>query len=283
MKKIVFAILIGLTYVSSFGQETFQFEIKVEPNTTYTMKMVTNTDGLVDFEVEDEAILEQMKASGVETPMKMQQESNITLVSKTGNAKGDGSIAAQLNYEKMSSKTIVNGEEMKMPNPTDGMQIIGKYNDGKIFEIDSIIGDNVTEQMRFTLTQTMETIQKQIEFPEKALKVGDTFDNEIPMSIPMQGMQPINIIINSTYLLTDVSNGKAFFDVDQAITLDTEQDQMKMSASGSGKGTCKYSIEDHYLVQYTSDLPINMTMEMNAMMTIKMQMNTKTSMAVTIE
>ena len=283
MKKLIFSIAIGLMCLSTFGQEGFKFELKIEPNTTYITQMETTTDGIMDFEVEDEAILEQMKASGVETPMKMQQESSITLVSKTGDKNEDGSISAHMRYEKMSSQTTVNGEAMKMPNPTAGMQIIGKYNNEKIFEIDSIIGENVTEQMRLILTQTMETVQKQIIFPEKPLKIGDTFDNEIPMSIPMQGMKPMNIIINSTYLLAEVSEEKAYFDVDQTITLDTEQAQMKMSASGSGKGICEYSTADNYLVSYTSELPIKMTMEMNAMIRIKMQMDTKTALTVTIE
>ncbi len=183
----------------------------------------------------------------------------------------------------MTSKTIINGNSTEHPNPVNGMQIIGKYNTEYVFEIDSIIGDNVTEQLRLTIAQTMENVQKQIDFPENELKIGDSFTNEMPMSIPMQGMNPMNIVINTTYLLTDVSDGIAYLDLDQTIMLDSEQEQMKMSATGSGKGTCAYSINHNYLVKYASELPMNLSIEMNEMMSMKMQMDTKTNISVTIE
>jgi len=282
MKTILFAFVASFTCLTAIAQEGFKFELKIEPNKTYTTQMESQTNGTIDFKA-DETLLEQMKANGVETPMKMEQESTMILVSKTGEKNENGDISANMSYETIASKTVVNGEPIDKPNPLDDMQIIGHYDAQNIFKIDSVIGSNVTDQLRSTITQTMENVQKQIDFPKEELKIGDTFDNEIPMSIPMQGLNSMDIIINSTYLLTDVSKGIAYFDVDQAITLDSEQEQMKLSASGSGKGVCEFSIDDNYLIKYTSELPITMNMEMNAMLSLKMEMDTKTSMSVKIE
>ena len=282
MRKLVLVGILVLMSVSIWSQEGFQFEIKVKPNTTYTTQVESSTDGIIDI-IADDTILEQMKASGMETPMTMQQQSNITMVSQTSTKNSDGNIAAIMTYEKVKSDIVVNGKAMNQPSPLDSMQIMGKFNSENKFEVDSIVGSSLNDQLRSTIAQTMETVQKQIDFPEEKIYVGDTFTNEIPMSIPMQGMNPMEIVVNTVYTLKKVENNIAYFDLTQALTLDTEQEAMKMSATGSGTGSCEYSIKDKWLVKYESDLPMNLSLEMNAMMSMKMKMDTQTILTVSVE
>ena len=69
--------------------------------------------------------------------------------------------------------------------------------------------------MRNVLKTTLENVQQAIKFPEKPMKVGESFNSEIPMTIPMEGMNPISVKINMEYLLTEIKDGKAFFDIKQ--------------------------------------------------------------------
>ncbi len=282
MRKLVLVGVLILMSVSIWSQEGFQFEIKVKPNTTYTTQVESSTDGIIDI-IADDTILEQMKASGMETPMTMQQQSNITMVSQTSTKNSDGNISATMTYEKVKSDIVVNGKAMNQPSPLDSMQIMGKFNSENKFEVDSIVGSSLNDQLRSTIAQTMETVQKQIDFPEEKIYVGDTFTNEIPMSIPMQGMNPMEIVVNTVYTLKKVDNNIAYFDLTQALTLDTEQEAMKMSATGSGTGSCEYSTKAKWLVKYESDLPMNLSLEMNAMMSMKMKMDTQTILTVSVE
>lgn len=282
MRKLVLVGVLILMSVSIWSQEGFQFEIKVKPNTTYTTQVESSTDGIIDI-IADDTILEQMKASGMETPMTMQQQSNITMVSQTSTKNSDGNISATMTYEKVKSDIVVNGKAMNQPSPLDSMQIMGKFNSENKFEVDSIVGSSLNDQLRSTIAQTMETVQKQIDFPEEKIYVGDTFTNEIPMSIPMQGMNPMEIVVNTVYTLKKVENNIAYFDLTQALTLDTEQEAMKMSATGSGTGSCEYSTKAKWLVKYESDLPMNLSLEMNAMMSMKMKMDTQTILTVSVE
>ena len=108
MKKTILLCALIFISFSIHGQDGFKFKIKVEPNTTYSTQMQTSTDGEVEI-IADEAVLEKMKDGGMESPMKIQQELNLTLVAKTSNKDSQGNIPAIMTYEKLNTEMMVNG------------------------------------------------------------------------------------------------------------------------------------------------------------------------------
>ena len=163
------------------------------------------------------------------------------------------------------------------------MKILGKYDIENKFKVDTIIGDKVSQQMRNVLKTTLESVQQSIKFPEKPIKVGETFNSEIPMKIPMEGMNPISVKINMEYLLTEIKDGKAFFDIKQTVGLDMSQEQLNVIASGTGTGTSEFDIKENYLTKYKSELPMDMTIKVNEKMTMKLKMTTTSEQNVVIE
>ncbi len=282
MKKVSLLFIFSFISLSALAQESYRFELKIEPNKTYRTQMETSSDGVIDFIVSDE-IKEQMEANGMESPMKMQQETNMTMVSKTEGRNSAGNIPASMTYENIISKMSLNGNPMPQEQPLDGMQILGYYDNENKYNVDSIIGDAVTDQIKTVLIKTLESIQKQVSFPEENIEIGSSFENEIPMTIPMQGMNPMNIVIKSKFTLTEVKDNIAYFDTLQDITLDSTQEQMNMTATGTGEGTCEFDMNQSYLTKYKSELPMVLSMKANDLMSIKMNMDTKTSTLVTIE
>ena len=282
MKKVSLLFIFSFISLSALAQESYRFELKIEPNKTYRTQMETSSDGVIDFIVSDE-IKEQMEANGMESPMKMQQETNMTMVSKTEGRNSDGNIPASMTYENIISKMSLNGNPMPQEQPLDGMQILGYYDNENKYNVDSIIGDAVTDQIKTVLIKTLESIQKQVSFPEENIEIGSSFENEIPMTIPMQGMNPMNIVIKSKFTLTEVKDNIAYFDTLQDITLDSTQEQMNMTATGTGEGTCEFDMNHSYLTKYKSELPMVLSMKANDLMSIKMKMDTKTATSVTIE
>lgn len=282
MKKTLLLFVFSFTSLSILAQESYRFELKVEPNKTYKTQMETSSDGVIDFIVADE-LKEQMEANGIESPMKMQQETNMTMVSKTQNRNADGNIPATMTYENIISKMILNGNPLPQEQPLNGMKIIGHYDKENKYNVDSILGGEVTDQIKNVLIKTLESIQKQVSFPEESITIGSSFENEIPMIIPMQGMNPMNILIKSKFTLKEVKNNIAYFDTAQDIALDSSQEQMNMTATGTGTGTCEFDINQSYLTKYQSELPMVLSMKANEMMSIKMNMDTKTATSVTIE
>ena len=182
----------------------------------------------------------------------------------------------------ITTKTI-SGKTTTEEKPYSGMKILGKYDIENKFKIDTIIGDKVSQQMRNVLKTTLESVQQAIEFPEKPMKVGESFNSEIPMTIPMEGMNPISVKINMEYLLTEIKNGKAFFDIKQTVGLDISQEQLNVVASGTGTGISEFDIKENYLTKYKSKLPMDMTIKVNEKMTMKMKITTTSEQNVVIE
>lgn len=281
IKKITFVLLI-LISITGFAQESITFKAKFKPNKKYKTQLKTTSRAEIEF-IADQEIMDRMKSQGIELPMIMESETNMSADIIMHELDKNGEFPATIEYGKMISTTTVNGKTTTEEQPYSGMKISGKYDVDNKFKADSIIGENVSQQMRNILITTLESVQQTIDFPEKPMKVGDQFNNEIPMTIPMEGMNPISVKIDMEYLLTGIKEGKAFFDIKQTIELDMGQEQLNVIASGTGTGTSEYDIAESYLIKYTSELPMEMTIKLNEKMTMKMKMTIASEQNAVIE
>lgn len=282
MKKILNLFLLLLMSISTLAQESIVFEAKFKPNKIYKSHIKSSSSGEIEF-IADKEIIDQMKSRGLELPIFTEEITDLSTEITTYDLEENGEFLAKLEYGKMISTKTINGKTSSEELPFSNMKILGKYDVENKFKIDSILGENVTQQMRAVLKVTLENVQAAIKFPEEPMMVGDVFNSEIPMAIPLEGMRPISVKIDMEYLLTEIKDGLAFFDINQSLSLDMSQDQLNMMASGEGVGTSSFDIKENYIVQYTSELPMDMTIEINDNMTMKMKMITKSDQKVTIE
>jgi hypothetical protein len=281
IKKITFILLI-LISITSCAQENVVFKTKFKPNKKYKTQLKTTSHTEIEF-IADKEIIDRIKSQGIELPMITESETNMSTDIITQNLDKNGEFPATMEYGKIISKTTISGKTTTEEKPYSGMKILGKYDSENKFKVDTIIGDKVSQQMRNILNTTLESVQQTIKFPEKTMKVGDKFNSEIPMTIPMEGMNPISVKINMEYLLTKIKNRKAYFDIKQTLGLDMSQEQLNIIASGTGTGISEFDIEENYLTKYKSELPMNMTIKVNEKMTMKMKMTTTSEQNVVIE
>lgn len=280
-KKLIFILLI-LISVTSYAQESVIFKVKFKPNKKYKTQLKTTSRTEIEF-IADQEIIDRIKSQGIELPMITESETNMATNIITQNLDGNGEFPATMEYGKMISTTAISGKTTAEEKPYSGMKILGKYDIENKFKVDTIIGDKVSQQMRNVLKTTLESVQQAIKFPEKPMKIGDAFNSEIPMTIPMEGMNPISVKINMKYFLTEIKGNKAFFDIKQTVGLDTSQEQLNVIASGTGTGTSEFNIKENYLTKYKSELPMDMTIKVNEKMTMKMKMTTTSEQNVVIE
>ncbi|NVJ48145.1 MAG: hypothetical protein HWE07_13500 [Cytophagia bacterium] len=268
---------------NAFGQSQKEvlFKRKFLPNTEYVTTMLTSSKSEVKFDGPSE-MLENLKTNGVQNPILFEGSNSVISSIKTKDLLPDGSFDAVMTYPKVKSTQTQNGQSTQKDSPLDGMRIEGKYDSNNIFKVDTIIGNNVNEALRNTLTSTLENVQEQIKFPDYPLKPGSTFNQTLPMTIPVAGVQNVQIVIKTDYLLKEIKGDLATFDITQTVELDMDIEGSTITASGNGTGVSQYSISKEFITKYESNLTIELTILMNQL-TISSEVVSKSDMSVEIK
>lgn len=243
--------------------------------------MLTSSKSEVKFDGPSE-MLENLKTNGVQNPILFEGSNSVISSIKTKDLLPDGSFDAVMTYPKVKSTQTQNGQSTQKDSPLDGMRIEGKYDSNNIFKVDTIIGNNVNEALRNTLTSTLENVQEQIKFPDYPLKPGSTFNQTLPMTIPVAGVQNVQIVIKTDYLLKEIKGDLATFDITQTVELDMDIEGSTITASGNGTGVSQYSISKEFITKYESNLTIELTILMNQL-TISSEVVSKSDMSVEIK
>lgn len=282
MRNQLTFILLILLSITSCAQESVVFKTQFKPNKNYKTQLKTTSYTEIEF-IADQEIMDRIKSQGIELPLITESETNMATDIITHNLNENGEFPATLEYGKMISKTTISGKTTTEEKPYSGMTVLGKYDIENKFKVDTIIGDKISKQMRTALKTTLESVQQEIEFPEKPMKIGDKFNIEVPMSIPIEGMNPVSVKIDMEYLLTEIKEGRAFFNIKQIVGLDMIQEQSNVVASGTGTGISEFDIKENHLIYFKTELPMNMTIKVNERMTMELKMITTSEQNVVIE
>ena len=152
-------------------------------------------------------------------------------------------------------------------NPVVGTKIYGYYFDKTKIKIDSItylkdLDPEFKKGFEKSLVSTIENMSANISYPEKPMKMGESFTQEIPMSLPIPNIGN-SILVVTTYTLTAITEEKAYFDLVQTIKINMENtDEFTINSTGSGKGKCEYNIQDKITSLVQSNLDFQMDMAM---------------------
>lgn len=257
-------LLISLSFIQQccFAQNSVTINIQHIPGKTYKTGILQSIDMEMNFKG-DSAILKEMMANGQQFPVIMKLNSEMALTTKAGARRADNKVPLVMTYDKINIDQTLNGEEISQTdNPFAGSRIEGiSLGDGKI-QIDTIIG-NIQPEMKNMLRNMLTSIQSGIKYPSTALKVGDTFTQELPMSIPIP-QAAMEMQAKMVYTLKEIKNNTAIFDIKQTISMKMDMNTINSTGTGggSGSGTLIYDIGNLHPGLVDSD--INMNLEMPA-------------------
>jgi hypothetical protein len=247
MKKTILLILLTTSIVSCKSQEEIDFKVGYLPNYNYTLTQKQISENNVKYIASDK-ILQNLKNNGVENPTITKDTSLLKSVSKTGSLKGN---EFPIYIELLESNN---------PSLKSGSKFFGKSVDGKT-KIDSISSSTMTEEKKRTLLPAMESMMNQIKYPNRKIKVGESFEQKSPMSIPIADVT-IEIEINSIYTLRKVENGIGYFDLDQVYTIKSATKDYEMELDGTGKGKLEYNIEKEFFTKFYLEMEMDLKTEL---------------------
>ena len=279
MRNILLLSLIIAT-LTSCRQDKLTFKIYFKPDKIYKTTMTTSSETEVDFTGNRERI-EKIKANGTKLPIVVIGASESVTITTTGPMTAENIFPAKMVFEKVTSSQKQN-DKLKEHTSMTGLIIEGFYENGTKLRIDTMISDTMDESTKSIIKSTLENVQQQISFPESPMKIGDTFDQKLPLQIPIGGQSPVKIVLVTNYKLTSIKGNKATFDIKQTVTLDISTEQNNVTANGTGTGVSDFDISNSTITRNETDLTMTMSMTENDLVTTA-KIKSKSKQLVTVD
>ena len=281
MRNFATLIILIIGISSCAQRQGITFESKYKPDLMYTMTFLTESKSVLNFNGSKDKI-DKLKAKGIMSPLISESKSEYTTKTTTGSIDSNRNFKATIEYGRIESIDKRNREEKKSLNPVSGLIINGEYDENNSFHIDTMISESFDYELKNTLKTSIEGIQNHIKFPDKPMKVGDSFDQNIPMSIPIADLPPIKVSINKQYKLVKIKKNIAYFSIKQTVTLDMETNQFNVQTSGGGNGSAELDIEKMFVTKNETNLALNLVITVNDLI-INANIESKSNHAVIIE
>lgn len=246
---IIFSILIN-------AQNFIEFKSQYFPNKKYEIENYTNSKSYINFEG-DEGFVNALKEKGIELPII--SESSIIAISETETkVQTNNNLPYITQYKKVTKTQNVNGTETTVPDTLEGSRIYGFFENGKNVKIDSIQSDILDIETKRILKDVIEKTTENINYPDKPLKIGDAFEQNIPMEFPLANLGEISFIINTKYVLKEVRDKNAYFNTTIDFILTSQIPEVKLESYGSGTGIVEYNIKDKLTTKNSSKYTLEM-------------------------
>lgn len=247
--KIAYFIFAFLITVNLSAQDSIVFKPEFKANSIYETSMTMQTL-MSSIQIKD-SIKTDMPA--------MDMTMEFSLSQATGDMATNGSIPMIITYRNMNISNAGMPASAELNGITEtfkGIKVFTHIINGSEITVDSIQGADNDPVVKQTMSQTIEQISNMVEFPEHALKIGDSFEQDLSQSSSISAQIPGSTII-MTYTLKEIKNNIASFDT--SMFMKGEMGEM-MTMTGDGSGRMTFDISKKYV--NNSDILMKMIMDM---------------------
>lgn len=253
MKK-TFLLLFIFGTILNYGQsnQVLDFKAGYSPQTTYNQTTINSSDYEVLYSG-SEKFLENIKNNGLSNPTKIKTVFTIETLTKTGKIDKNGNFPLTIEYLKSSD---ANGKAI-IPS---GTLLYGNVSASSLPKMDSIVAKDMEESFKNTIFQMVQSTFSQLVMPQKKLKIGESFVQESPLTLPIAGIN-IEMVITTTYKLKNMNAKSAFFDINQTYTMKMSDTRFETKGSGIGNGNLIYDIPNHFLSENTLAMDFNLNLK----------------------
>lgn len=272
MKKYIsYLLILSHFFCNSQTQKEVTFKVQYKPDMKYNQMIEQKSQTNIKYSGSED-FLKKLKDKGVENPMITSTQSKIETIFKTGKEIKKKTFPLTIEF----TKTVSSDGKIIIP---DGTIIYGNGSNGNMPTLDSIVSKELDENFKKSLLQTIQSTLNQLSFPEKKIKIGDSFIRESPLSIPVSG-STIEMTITTYYKLLDIENNIANFDVSSVYTMKSVITKYDIKATGNSKGKMLYDIVNNNLTDYKTDTEMKMNFKLED---LYMDLESKSSFIQTIE
>jgi hypothetical protein len=273
MKKYLFVTFLILSASFAKAQDGIMFKIKFSPNHTYQIS--TNISGTFNTDLSgNKELVDKLSAQGITQPLVANVQFGNKTTATTGALSADNSFPITMVKDANPTVNVsINGKQIPIPVPKAAeMKFYGQVSaDGKL-SLDSLGGKKLDDSAAAPFKKMMNSMMGAINFPEHALKIGESFTQSVPFNLPIGG-KGMAMSLKKTYKLISISGDNAFFDIEESIDMQLDLKGVNVSLTGNGIGKMIYSIKDSYPSSSNGDIKMFITVKsdkFNAVATAKM-------------
>ncbi|WP_448701808.1 hypothetical protein ACFGVR_06110 [Mucilaginibacter sp. AW1-3] len=252
MKKANLIFIFLFAFADVFAQQGVIFKMRYLPDLTYTCTQTINSLTQIDF-TGDKTELEKLPV--MQLPIVLQNKNSLKYTLKTGKPDFQKNFSGIVQYLYASTKQLMNGEEIAGVDSLKGKNFAGIFLNN-VFRLDDVKNAQIPDSLRNLVSGMINSVQ--IIFPDKALKPGDSFTQDVPMQMPVSG-KPVTVNTRVVYKLISTKNNGAFFDVTQTAVFKTHTDNGDMEITGTGDGHIFYDMQHHFFRLYQNTLTLKFT------------------------
>ena len=247
MKKTFLIALMCAGITQLWAQQRVLFKIKYLPNRSYQSNISVDMKANATV-TGDQQILDKLKEQGITQPVNADLSIALNGIMKTGALGADQSMPVNMDYKINNISVSANGKQVPIPPKATekDIKMVGHISQDWKIKLDSADGKAVADSAQQKMQQMMNMLQKQIQFPDKPLKPGDSFTQNLPMNIPVKEGNNVKIDAGVTYKLTRIADGKAYFDLIPNFNMNLLVGKVSVDMGGTGTGTMVYSIKDSF-------------------------------------
>jgi hypothetical protein len=268
MKKPFFIAVLVLSATIIKAQQTEPFKIKYLPEHTYVITSKMEMASQVEAKGNR---AKSTAAKGNKHSFAQKGGINSVYTLHTGHLKTNGTMPYTITVTNYTAKNEANGKELPAKNqPTIGSTHAGEITaDGKmhIIFMPNAQTDSIAQK------HIIKTINEfvGVKFPDKPLKVGNTFTQEdTPVGMSGTG-RSFNKKVKTVYTLKAIKGNLAYFDTEQVIGMDVSAQKkgrkVAFDTRGNGKGKMVYDISQHFEVERVSDMDVHIDLNMGSLTT----------------
>lgn len=256
MKQLFLVLLTAalFSFDRQHAADELIFKTQMLPEKIYEQTVEQTSMNEIKY-VASKDMLQKLKDKGIDNPTINSTHSLTEAVVKTGKLNSDNGFPVTMEFIKTTSS------DGKKAIP-DGTIVYGHATTTSLPKFDSISSNGLDEKMKSTILVALESTFSQMSFPERKVKVGETFSISTPLVIPIAGIN-IEMDITTKYKLLSIKNGTADFDITQVYTMKMNYSKYEIKGKGSGKGKLLYDVEEGYNKKYQVDIDMSMGMKMD--------------------
>ncbi len=236
------------------GSKGYYFKTTVNPNSSYKMIMRITMNSKVNYDG-DSLFIEKLNYQGVKLPLSIETYKAIGMSAKTNSLRSDSTFVMTSSFDYDTSLTIRNGDTVNTPMKIlEGLKIASVYSKDLGVKGIEVIGSNLPEEQKHLIAEMVGKMYQNIKYPDKPMKIGDSFTQTLPTQIPINTQKIIDMNIQVTYALRGVDGNKAFFDTITKMALNDSTGAVKFILNGEGSGKLIHDIQRNYPIESNSNM-----------------------------